>query len=118
MSRNKEIRNAVLFTAAVLAGPLIASAKPKDADAQVKKEKIELFDHATVDGKELAPGGYEVIVEGQNVRFERNGHTLVTAPCDWKTLEHGAPYSSVTLSATKVIEEIQFQGSNRALEVR
>jgi hypothetical protein len=113
----KITRTTILCTAAFMALPLFAAAKPKPASTQTEKKSVELSTAAIVDGKTLAPGKYEVLVEGNKAVFEHNGQTVVTAPCDWKTMAHKSPYDSVVTSSTNVLQEIDFQGSNQALEV-
>jgi hypothetical protein len=110
-------RNAILCAVALLAIPLFASARPKSETTQVEKKTIDLDHQATVDGKALTPGKYEVLIEGSKVSFERDGQNVVTAPCDWKTLPFKAPYNSTTFSAKNVLQELQFEGSNQALDV-
>lgn len=110
-------RNAILCAVAFMAIPLFASARSKSETTQTEKKTIDLGSQATVDGKTLAPGKYEVLIEGNKVSFERDGQSVVTAPCDWKTLPFKAEYNSTTLSAKNVLQELQFEGSNRALDV-
>ncbi|HEX3376079.1 MAG TPA: hypothetical protein VHS29_04420 [Candidatus Acidoferrales bacterium] len=97
--------------------PLLASARPKTTNPEPEKKSIKLFDPAIVDGKTLAPGTYEIVIADKKASFELHGKTIVTAPCDWKMMEHKSPYNSSTLSDGKVLQEIQFQGSNEALEI-
>lgn len=118
MSVYKIIRNLVLPAIAFLAMPFLASARPNATNPQTEKKKIQLFDSATVDGKTLTPGKYEVLIEGNKVNFEHDGQTVVTAPCDWKTMDHKSAYDSTTFSKNRTIQEFQFEGSNQALEVR
>jgi hypothetical protein len=100
-----------------LALPLLASARPKATNTETEKKALELFEPASVDGKTLTPGRYEVLIEGKQVSFERNGEAVVTASCDWKTMDHKAPYDSTTFSKNHSIQELQFHGRDQALEV-
>lgn len=113
----KVTRSAILCAVALLAIPLLASARPKSENPQMEKKTIDLDRTATVDGKTLAPGKYEVLVEGDKVNFERDGKTVVTAPCDWKTMPYKSQYNSTTFSAKDVLQELEFAGSNQALEI-
>jgi hypothetical protein len=108
---------AILCGIAFIAAPLVASARPKTENSAVMKKSLQLDDRATVDGKTLTPGTYEVLIDGNKVSFERDGKTVVTAPCQWETMPNKSEYNSTTLSATKVLQELEFEGSNRALEV-
>lgn len=113
----KAMGGAVLCATALLASPLLASARPKAVNTRVEKKSIDLEDPATVDGKTLAPGKYDILIEGNKVSFERDGRTVVTAPCDWKTMPNKSEYNSATYSSKRVLQEIEFEGSNQALEV-
>lgn len=117
MILNKVTRNAIFGAAALIAIPLVASARPKSENKQVEKKTIQLDMQTTVDGKNLAPGKYEVLIHGNQVSFDRDGRTVATARCDWKTLGRKSDYDSTTLSANHSITELEFGGSNRALEV-
>ena len=117
MSLFKAMGSAILCAAALLAFPLLASARPKAVNTQVEKKSIELDDPATVDGKTLKPGKYELLIDGNKVSFERDGQTVVTATCDWKTMPNKSEYNSATFSSKRVLQEIEFEGSKQALEV-
>jgi hypothetical protein len=110
-------RNTFLCALAFLALPFLASARPKTENTQMEKKSMDLRSAATVDGKALQPGNYEVVIEGNQVRFEREGKTVVTAPCNWKGLGYKSPYDSVTFSASRQLQELDFAGSDQALEV-
>jgi hypothetical protein len=118
MSAHKITRTTILCTAAFMAIPLFAAARPKPGSTQTEKKSIELSTAAVVDGKTLAPGKYEVLIEGGNKAvFEHNGQMVVTASCDWKTMPHKSPYDSLVTSSNNVLQEIDFQGSDQVLEV-
>ncbi len=113
----KMTRTAILCAVALMALPLLASARPKATNPQVEKKNIVLDDPATVNGKTLKPGKYEVVIDGNQVKFEQDGQTVVQAPCDWKTMPYKSAYDSTTYSAQHVLQELEFEGSNKALEV-
>ena len=117
MSLYRVTCGAILCAFALIAIPVMASPKPKIENPQMEKKSLQLDNSATVDGKTLAPGTYEVLIEGNKVSFDQDGHTVVTAPCNWKTLQFKPNYNSTTISANHAIQELQFEGSNRALEV-
>lgn len=114
----KVTRSAILCAVALLAIPLLASARPKSTNIQMEKKSIDLDRTATLDGKTLAPGKYEVLIEGNTVNFERDGRIVATAPCDWKTMQYKSQFDSTTLSAKNVLQELEFEGSNQALEIK
>lgn len=117
MSNSKMTRSAVFCAIVLFAMPLLASARPKADTTPVEKKSITLDDPATVDGKTLPPGNYNVLIEGKTAKFERDGKNVATAPCNWKTLNFKAQYDSIELSAQKAVKELQFEGSNRALDI-
>jgi hypothetical protein len=113
----KVTRSAILCFVALLAIPLLASARPKSTNTQMEKKSIDLDRTALIDGKTLAPGKYEVVIEGNKINFERDGQTVATAQCDWKTLQYKSQYNSTTFSAKNVLQELEFEGSKQALEI-
>ncbi len=117
MSANRMNRTAFLCGIALMAMPLVASARSGATSTKVEKKSFLLDDPATIDGKTLKPGKYEVVINGNKANFEVNGRTVVTASCNWKTMNFKAPYDSLSISSHKVLQEIQFEGSNKALEV-
>ncbi len=92
-------------------------ARPKPDTSRTEKTSIQIDEPATVDGTTLAPGQYEIVIEGNKATFEHNGQTVVTAPIDWKATTYKSPYDSVTYSSNRALQEIQFEGSDEALEV-
>lgn len=117
MSLYRVTCGAILCAFALIAIPVMASPKPKIENPQMEKKSLQLEDSATVDGKTLTPGTYEVLIDGNKVSFDRDGQTVVTAPCNWKTLQFKPHYNSTTISGNHAIQELQFEGSNQALEV-
>jgi hypothetical protein len=95
----------------------VASARPNSENKAVTKKSMELNDPANVDGKTLMPGKYEVLIDGSKVSFELDGKVVATATCEWKTTPNKSMYDSTTFSASDTLQEMQFAGSNRALEV-
>lgn len=109
---------AILSAFAFLALPQHSFASSKPENTQVEKKNMQLDDQTTVDGKTLLPGQYKVLVNGDKVTFEKDGQDVLTAPCQWKTLEFKAPYDAKLYSANHVLQELQFEGSNQALDVK
>ena len=79
-----QFRTALLGTAVFLALPLLASSRPKPDNNQTETKSMQLYEPATVDGTTLAPGHYQVIIDGNKANFEHDGKPVATAPCDWK----------------------------------
>lgn len=117
MSFYKITLNLSLSAIAFIAMPLLASAKPKPTNPAMEKKSIEVNQSATVDGKTLTPGTYEILIDGNKISFEHDGKTVVTAPCDWKSLTYKSPYDSTTYSKNGAIQEIEFAGRHQALEI-
>lgn len=117
MLKQKSTLIAIFCAVALTASPVLLSARPNSDTTKTEKKSIQINDQATVDGKTLSPGKYEVLIEGNKVSFERNGRTVVTAPCSWKTLPTKSQYDSTTFSTSRALQEIQFEGKDQALEV-
>lgn len=109
---------AILSAFAFLALPqhVLASSKPENT--RMEKKSMQLDAQTTVDGKTLMPGEYKVLINGDKVTFEKDGQGVVTAPCQWKTLKFKAEYNAKLFSANHVLQELQFEGSNQALDVK
>jgi len=104
LSLNRVTCGAILCAFALISMPALISAKPKMENPQMEKKSLQLENSAKVDGKTLTPGQYEVVINGNKVSFEQDGHAVVTAPCNWKTLDFKAPYDATTISANHVIK--------------
>ena len=116
MQSCKILRITTVSVTLLMTLPLIAFARPKPTATQMEKKTVEIGKTVTVDGKTLAPGKYEVFIENNKAEFEQDGRTLLTARCQWKSLDSKSPYDS-TQTDKDVLQEIEFQGSKEALDI-
>jgi hypothetical protein len=101
------------FTALVATGmalPLWLTA----ASASLHKT-IHLGATATVAGKTLPQGDYDLVVDGNQAKFENKGKVVAEVPCTWKELQSKADHDVVLMNGGTVTE-IEFQGKTQAID--
>src|SRR5215469_6417354 len=96
---------AILSAFAFLALPQHVLAGSKPENTQMEKKSIQLDNQTTVDGKTLMPGEYKVLINGDKVTFEKDGQDVLTARCQWKTLNFKAQQNAKVFSANHVLQE-------------
>jgi hypothetical protein len=111
---------AYLASFAILAVVLSASSFAKDSHSG----SFTLPDTARVGSIDLAPGSYKVEWNGPandlKINILQAGKTVATAQGHIENLPQRAPYGAVTLKTldnnTKVVDEIEFDHRNEALQ--
>jgi hypothetical protein len=101
-----------LFVAVVVIGmsvPLCVSA----ADSIHKK--VHLGGSASVAGKTLPAGDYDLMVEGNQAKFQSKGKVVAEVPCTWKALPAKADHDEVLIDKG-ALTELEFQGNNQAID--
>ena len=76
---------------------------------------IHLGTTATVAGKTLQEGEYDLVVSGNQAKFESKGKVVAEVPCTWKTLQAKAEHDVVMMDGGAVTE-IEFQGKTQAID--
>jgi hypothetical protein len=76
---------------------------------------IHLGSNATVAGKQLTEGDYDLVVSGNQAKFANKGKVVAEVSCTWKTLPNKADHDLVLLDGTAVTE-IEFQGKTQAID--
>ncbi len=76
---------------------------------------IHLGQTATVAGKTLQEGDYDLMVSGNQAKFASKGKVVAEVPCTWKTLDVKAEHDLV-LTNGGVVTEIEFQGKTQAID--
>jgi len=76
---------------------------------------VYLGSTATVAGKTLQAGNYDLVVKGNQAKFERNGTVVAEVPCTWKTLPAKSDHDGVDTDHGAVTE-IQFKGNTQAID--
>ena len=76
---------------------------------------VHLGASATVAGKPLPEGDYDLVVTGNQAKFESKGKVVAEVPCTWKTLQAKSDHDVVIIEAGAVTE-IEFQGKTQAID--
>jgi hypothetical protein len=85
------------------------------AGADSLHKRVHLSSPATVGGKTLQEGDYDLMISGNQAKFTSNGKVVAEVPCTWKTLETKAAYDQVLINGGAVTE-IEFQGKTQAID--
>jgi hypothetical protein len=101
------------ITALVAAGMALPLWLPAATDSLHKT--IHLGSNAKVAGKPLQAGDYDLLVSGNQAKFESKGKIVAEVPCTWKTLPAKADHDLVLTSGDSVTE-ITFQGKTQAID--
>jgi hypothetical protein len=73
---------------------------------------IDLLKDASVGGKQLKAGSYNVKADGTTLTFERDGKVVAQAPIEWKDEQGKATYSAVVVYDA-IVTEVHFSGKSR-----
>jgi hypothetical protein len=76
---------------------------------------VHLGGTATVAGKTLQEGDYDLVVTGHQAKFSSKGKVVAEVPCTWKTLPAKAEHDEVLITSGAV-SEIEFQGKTQAID--
>ena len=76
---------------------------------------IHVGSNATVAGKPLQAGDYDLLVSGNQAKFESKGKVVAEVPCTWKTLPAKADHDLV-LTNGDAVTEITFLGKSQAID--
>jgi hypothetical protein len=101
------------ITALVVTGLALPVWLPAATDSLHKA--IHLGSNATVAGKPLQAGDYDLLVTGNQAKFESKGKVVAEVPCTWKTLPAKADHD-VVLTSGAAVTEITFQGKMQAID--
>jgi hypothetical protein len=81
------------------------------------RKAIHLGTNATVAGKPLRAGDYDLLISGNKAKFESKGKVVAEVACTWKTLlamaDHG---SCLVLTSGDAATEITFQAKTQAID--
>jgi uncharacterized protein (UPF0333 family) len=115
MSRRRV--NAVLpiLIALVLAMPL-AARDNGNKDSKTTRATMDIFNQTSLGGKEIKPGTYTVIVDGDKLTMQQGGKVVAEAPIQWKD-ETTKSRNSNIVTVGDHVTEIHFGGKMRYVEV-
>jgi|ERR1700737_853968 hypothetical protein len=101
------------FAALVATGMALPFWVASAADSLNKK--VHIGANATVAGKTLKEGDYDLMVSGNQAKFASKGKVVAEVPCTWKTLPSKAEHD-VVLTNGSAVTEIEFQGNTQAID--
>ena len=85
-----------------------------DSNATIKAT-ITLYSKLTLGSTSLAPGEYNVTVEGNQAKFEQKGKVVAQVPCTLKTLASKAAQTEFLADQGRMTE-IQVSGRTEAVD--
>jgi len=103
-----------MLAALAVAIPFAASANNKDTKSAAAQ--MDIVNDATIAGKQLKAGTYDVKATETKVTLSRNGKVVAEAPVQWKDGQSKATYSSIVADGGAV-KEIHFNGKSRYAEI-
>jgi hypothetical protein len=101
---------------------LVIPASARENGAKNSKSTVNatmnLVNPATIAGRQLKPGTYDVKADDSKVTLSRNGKVVAQAPVQWKGEMSKSKYSSiVTDGDANQVKEIHFNGKTRYVEL-
>jgi len=103
-------RRVSLFATALAVFALAASAWA----ANKTKKTITLRQSAQVGDQTLAPGEYNLTVDGDQATFSQKGKVVAKVPVEWKENKLAAQYDSIAFDSGR-ITEFYFAGKKQAV---
>jgi hypothetical protein len=82
----------------------------------VSRVAVDLHSAATLAGKDLKPGTYQVSADGSKMTISRDGKVMAEAPIEWKDGQSKASYTSVVTDGNQ-ITEVHFDGKAKYISV-
>lgn len=110
------VRMFAILTVLAFAVPMMPQLTMAKDSESVVKSSLTLLNPATLAGKQLNSGDYDVVVDGAKITFKHNGKVVAEAPVQWKDSSSKANSSSVVV-ASNVISEVHFRGKTRYVEI-
>lgn len=77
---------------------------------------MELVNDATIGGKQVKAGTYDVKADGSKITLSHNGKVVAESPVEWKDEAAKSPYSAIVVDSGAV-KEVHFNGKTRYAEV-
>jgi hypothetical protein len=105
-----------ILAALALAMPIAARADDSKTVKPVSRVAVDLHNAATLAGKDLKPGTYQVSADESKMTISRDGKVVAEAPIEWKDGQSKASYTSVVVNSNQ-IAEIHFGGKAKYISV-
>lgn len=116
MSRSRMSSVVTVFVALALALPLAARTNETKNSKTTASATMELVKDATIGGKQVKAGTYDVKADESKITLSHNGKVVAESPVEWKAEGAKSPYSSIVVDSGAV-KEVHFNGKNRYAEV-
>lgn len=104
-----------MLAAVALAVPFAASAN-SGKDTKSVTAQLDIVSDASIGGKQLKAGTYDVKATETKVTLSHNGKVVAEAPVQWKDGDSKQKFSSIVTDAGTV-KEIHFNGKTRYAEI-
>lgn len=104
-----------ILSALAIATPLVARANA-GKDTKSISAQMDIVKDATIGGKEVKAGTYDVKVNETKVTLSRNGKVVAEAPVQWKDASSKSSYSAIVIDGGAV-KEIYFNGKSRYAQI-
>jgi len=101
-----------LVAGLAIAMPLAARSNAGNNQKSTVTAKMDIVNDATVGGKEVKAGTYDVKVNETKVTLLRDGKVIAEAPVEWKEEPTKSSYSSIIVDSGAV-KEIHFTGKTK-----
>src|SRR5580700_8489947 len=105
-----------ILAALALVIPIAARADDAKTDKPVSRVAVDLHSAATLAGKDLKPGTYQVSADESKMTISRDGKVVAEVPIEWKDAQGKAAYTSVVTDSNQ-ITEVHFGGKARYIAV-
>lgn len=105
-----------ILAALALAMPIAARADDSKTIKPVSRVAVDLHSSATLAGKDLKPGTYQVSADESKMTISRDGKVVAEVPIEWKDGQGKAAYTSVVTESSQ-ITEVHFGGKAKYISV-
>lgn len=116
MSRNRTKCVLSILAALALALPLAARSSAGKGSKSTARASMELVTDATVGGKQVKAGTYDVKAGESTLTLMQRGKVVAEAPIEWKD-EPSKSQNSTLVIESGAVKEIHFMGKNRYAEL-
>jgi len=105
-----------ILAALALMMPAISRADDSKNIKSVSHVAVDLHSSASLGGKDLKPGTYQVSADESKMTITRDGKVVAEAPIEWKDSQGKAGYTAVVMDSNQ-ITEVHFGGKARYIAV-
>ncbi len=118
MSRRAMHLAITVLAALALVIPAAARENGNKKSKSTASGTMDLLNPATLGGKQLKPGTYEVKADDSKLSIYHDGKVVAEAPVQWKDEAGKSQYSAIVTDGDgKSIREVHFDGKTKYVEV-